>query len=155
MYRRYKGPPPPPDGRYSAHTVEAILDNCFTELVFCGLSCFRMAVSKTGKPPAFSTIFISFHRVDGFRKNVAANGKTCETTDYKLRKAVIQKLLLWYIRCTARLEWNTVGSHFYTGLGSWNHRVERETCKVRISPKNRVKLWNCVLNREIHTLMCC
>ena len=29
----------PPDGRYSVCTVAAILDNCFTELVFCGLAC--------------------------------------------------------------------------------------------------------------------
>ena len=37
MYRRYIGPP---DGRYSICTVEAIVDDCFTEFVFCGLSCF-------------------------------------------------------------------------------------------------------------------
>ena len=37
MYHRCNGPP----GRQnSVCTVEAILDNCFTELVFCGLSCF-------------------------------------------------------------------------------------------------------------------
>ena len=35
MYCRYSGPS---DGRHSVCTVEAILDNCFTELVFRGLS---------------------------------------------------------------------------------------------------------------------
>ena len=42
MYRRYKPPLPPPTPRqvYSVCTVEVILDNSFTELVFCGLSCF-------------------------------------------------------------------------------------------------------------------
>ena len=34
MYCRYKGPP---DGWYSLCTVAAILDNRFTELIFCGL----------------------------------------------------------------------------------------------------------------------
>ena len=37
MYHRYEGPT---DGQYSVCTIEAILENCFTELVFCGLSCF-------------------------------------------------------------------------------------------------------------------
>ena len=35
MYCRYKGPPP--DGWYSVCSVAAILDNRFTELIFCGL----------------------------------------------------------------------------------------------------------------------
>ena len=50
-YRRYNGPLDvqytvctiyngPLDRQYSVCTVEAILDNCFTELVFCGLSYF-------------------------------------------------------------------------------------------------------------------
>ena len=33
-------PPPPHDGWYSISTREAILDNCFTKIVFCGPSCF-------------------------------------------------------------------------------------------------------------------
>ena len=37
MYRKHNGAP---DGRYSVCTVEAILDNCFTEFVFCDHSCF-------------------------------------------------------------------------------------------------------------------
>ena len=37
MYRRYKGPL---DKRYRVCTIEAILDNCFTEVVFCGLIFF-------------------------------------------------------------------------------------------------------------------
>ena len=37
MYHRYNGPL---DGRYSICTIEAIWNHCFTELVFCGLSCF-------------------------------------------------------------------------------------------------------------------
>ena len=42
MYQRYKGPP---DRWYSVSTVAAILDNCFTELVFCGLHVFHLAAS--------------------------------------------------------------------------------------------------------------
>ena len=42
MYRRYNDPP---NGRYSVRTVEAILDNCFTELLCCGLSCYPLAAS--------------------------------------------------------------------------------------------------------------
>ena len=34
MYRRYIGPP---DQRCSVCIVEAVLDTCFTEIVFCGL----------------------------------------------------------------------------------------------------------------------
>ena len=37
IHHRYNGPS---DGRYSVCTIGAILDSCFTELVFCGLSCF-------------------------------------------------------------------------------------------------------------------
>ena len=38
MYRRCSGPP---DGQHSVCPVEAILDNCVTEVVLCGLSCFN------------------------------------------------------------------------------------------------------------------
>ena len=40
-------------------------------------------MSKPGKPPSFSTIPVSFHNVDNVRDD-AAEGKTCETTEYKL-----------------------------------------------------------------------
>ena len=32
--------PTTPDRQYGVCTVAAVLDNCFTWLVFCGLSCF-------------------------------------------------------------------------------------------------------------------
>ena len=44
MYRRHKAPT---DERYSVCTVEVILDNCFIELVFCGLSCLAASFSNT------------------------------------------------------------------------------------------------------------
>ena len=37
MYERYSGSLA---GWYTVCTAEVILDNCFTERVFCGLSCF-------------------------------------------------------------------------------------------------------------------
>ena len=48
-----------------------------------------MSVSKTGKPPSFSTISISFP-VLTVLENDAAKGKTWETTEYKLSKVIIQ-----------------------------------------------------------------
>ena len=47
----------PPDGRYSVCTVEAILDNCITEIVFCGLTLWKEMgiVEKDGVLPVFDT----------------------------------------------------------------------------------------------------
>ena len=50
---------------------------------------FRMSMWKGGKPPSFPTISISFHSVDSVRK-WCCQGKTWETTKYKLSKAIIQ-----------------------------------------------------------------
>ena len=51
----------PLDRRYSICTVEAISDNCFTELVFCGLKCF----------PAVTSFSKTVNTMEG-------NGNSCE-----------------------------------------------------------------------------
>ena len=44
MYHIYNGPP---DGQYIVCAAEAILDNCFTRLVFCGVFPLAASFSKT------------------------------------------------------------------------------------------------------------
>ena len=63
MYRRYKGPSDKP---YGVCTVEATLENCFTELVFCGLPCFPFGCIIFWHCPHYGRRWKSWRRNGGW-----------------------------------------------------------------------------------------